>query len=41
MQKYQILGVVGEGTVCSENFLTAILGAYGVVLKCRNKVFYS
>ena len=29
MNKYEVLGVVGEGNI--------FLGAYGVVLKCRNK----
>ena len=29
MNKYEVLGVVGEGNIS--------LGAYGVVLKCRNK----
>ena len=38
MNKYDILGVVGVGSIWPSSELIKVTGAYGVVLKCRNKV---
>lgn len=41
-EKYDILGVIGEGRMISSASLIdllCVIGAYGVVLKARKKVF--
>jgi hypothetical protein len=42
-EKYDILGVIGEGrifTIIFINYTSLETGSYGVVLKARKKVFF-